>query len=118
MSNPFKVGDIVVFKADRSDDLWPVTFGKEYTITKTELELVMITEDNGKETYYHGDYFEKVGSVPPAPAVKATSWKIGSVDFILEDDEHVSIFGSGEITISIEHLKVILETVQMTVQSK
>lgn len=62
-----------------------------------ELELFKEPEEDKPNT----------GAIP-------TAWKIDQIHFTDEGNGNISIFGNGDITISIESLKTILETVKAT----
>lgn len=60
------------------------------------------------------ELFKEPSEDKPNTEVIPTAWKIGGVHFTNEGNGNISIFGNGDITISIESLKTILDTVQCT----
>jgi hypothetical protein len=114
----FEIGDkVVVVKADSFfGDYVNGDVGHVCQISH-ELHGYVTRIDDGRRINVYWEeleLFKEPEEHKPNTEVISIAWKIDGVHFTNEGNGNISIFGNGEITISIEHLKTILDTVQGT----
>lgn len=114
--NKFNVGDTVTFKPSPLLNYWKVRAGILYTVLDVSGRLITICDDKGGKSKFDIAHFNYrvVENEPLLEEATPTAWKIDEIHFTDEGNGNISIFGNGDITISIEHLKTILDTVQGT----